>query len=48
VRDDHLDRLVAEGRLASPARARPQRAPRVVQASRSASALVLAEREAER
>jgi prevent-host-death family protein len=48
ARDDGLDRLVQEGRLASPARPRPQRAPRPVQASRSASALVLAEREAER
>jgi prevent-host-death family protein len=46
--DDRLRGLVAEGRLAAPARARPTRAPRLVQSSRSASALVLAEREAER
>ncbi|HSZ68738.1 MAG TPA: type II toxin-antitoxin system prevent-host-death family antitoxin [Solirubrobacteraceae bacterium] len=48
ARDDRLDRLVTEGRLAPPLRARPQRAPQLVQASRSASALVLADREAER
>lgn len=46
--DDHLRRLVAQGRLTPPSRARPARAPRLVQARRSASALVLSEREAER
>jgi prevent-host-death family protein len=46
--DDRLRRLVAQGRLAAPARARPTRAPRSVQGKRSASGLVLAEREAER
>jgi prevent-host-death family protein len=46
--DDHLRRLVAQGRLTPPARARPAQAPRLVQARRSASSLVLAEREAER
>lgn len=46
--DNRLRELVAEGRLVAPARARPGKAPRLVRASRSASALVLAEREAER
>jgi prevent-host-death family protein len=46
--DDRLSRLVAQGRLVAPARARPSRAPRPVQSKRSASKLVLAEREAER
>jgi prevent-host-death family protein len=46
--DDRLRGLVAEGRLVAPARARPTRAPRLVKSGRSASALVLAEREAER
>jgi prevent-host-death family protein len=46
--DDGLRRLVAQGRLVAPARARPTRAPRPVQGKRSASGLVLAEREAER
>ena len=46
--DDPLRALVAEGRLVVPSRARPARAPRLVKASRSASALVLSEREAER
>jgi prevent-host-death family protein len=48
AKDDRLRGLVAEGRLAAPARARPTRTPRLVQSRRSASALVLAEREAER
>jgi len=38
--DDLLRELVAEGRLAAPARARPGRAPRLVKSDRSASALV--------
>jgi len=46
--DDRLRRLVAEGRLVPPARARPRRAPRLVKAARPASAFVLAERDAER
>ena len=46
--DDRLRGLVAQGRLAVPARARPERAPRLVKGSRSASSLALAEREAER
>jgi prevent-host-death family protein len=41
-------RLVAEGRLTPPSRGRPQHAPTLVAARRSASALVLAERDAER
>jgi prevent-host-death family protein len=45
---DRLRELVASGRLAAPSRARPKRAPRLAKARRSASALVLAEREAER
>lgn len=48
VDDDRLRRLVAEGRLVPPARARPARAPRLAKADRSASALVLDDREAER
>jgi prevent-host-death family protein len=46
--DDRLRGLVAQGRLVAPTRARPKRAPRLVKAGRSASSLVLAEREAER
>jgi hypothetical protein len=46
--DDRLRTLVADGRLVPPARSRPKRAPRPVKASRSGSALVLAEREDER
>jgi prevent-host-death family protein len=46
--DDRVRALVAEGRLAVPARARPKRAPRLVRSSPSASALVLAERDDER
>ncbi len=46
--DDPLRELVAEGRLVVPSRARPMRAPRLVKSRRSASALVLSEREAER
>ncbi|MDQ3677579.1 MAG: type II toxin-antitoxin system prevent-host-death family antitoxin [Actinomycetota bacterium] len=45
--DDRLRELVARGRLVPPARARPTRAPKPATAS-SASALVLAERDAER
>ena len=46
--DDPLRQLVAQGRLVAPARARPTRAPRLVKSNRSASGLVLAERETER
>lgn len=46
--DDRLRRLVAQGRLVAPTRARPTRAPQLVKSNRSASGLVLAEREAER
>ncbi len=46
--DDRLRQLVAQGRLAAPARARPAQTPRPVQSDRSASALVLAERDADR
>jgi prevent-host-death family protein len=45
---DRIRRLVAEGRLVPPARSRPPRAPRPVKAGRSASALVLIERDEER
>lgn len=46
--DDRLRQLVAQGRLVVPARERPARTPRPVKSARSASALVLAERDAER
>lgn len=46
--DDALRALVADGRVVPAGRARPARAPRLAHAQRSASALVLAEREAER
>jgi prevent-host-death family protein len=46
--DDRLRQLVAQGRLAAPSHARPAQALRPVQSDRSASALVLAERDAER
>ena len=45
--NESLRALVAEGRLVPPAHTRPERAPRLARASRSASALVLAERDAE-
>jgi prevent-host-death family protein len=45
--DDRLRQLVARGRLVAPARERPTRTPRPVKSDRSASGLVLAEREAE-
>jgi prevent-host-death family protein len=47
-REDALRALVGQGRVVLPARPRPQRAPRMARAEQSASALVLAEREAER
>jgi prevent-host-death family protein len=46
--DDRLRALIAEGRLVPPARSKPERAPPLARTSRSASALVLAERDAER
>jgi prevent-host-death family protein len=46
--DDRLRELVAEGRVVPPARARPRRAPKLARARRSASSLVLSERDAER
>ncbi len=46
--DDRLRELVANGRVVPPARARPQRPPRLVETTRSASSLVLSERDAER
>jgi prevent-host-death family protein len=47
-RDDGLRALIADGRVVPAARPRPARAPRLARAERSASALVLAEREADR
>jgi prevent-host-death family protein len=46
--DDSLRALVAAGRVAPPVQPRPNRAPRMVTAQRSASELVTADREAER
>jgi prevent-host-death family protein len=46
--DDRLRQLVAQGRLVAPAYARPRRAPQPIKSNRSASGLVLAERDAER
>jgi prevent-host-death family protein len=48
MQDDRLRLLVAEGKLRMPSRSRPKRAPRPAGGRRSASALVLADREAER
>jgi prevent-host-death family protein len=45
--DDRLRELVAAGRVVPPSRSRPARAPRLVKSRKSASALVLAERDAE-
>ena len=47
VGDARLRQLVAEGRIAPPGSARPVRAPKPAKACRSASSLVLAERDAE-
>ncbi|MGO9497084.1 MAG: type II toxin-antitoxin system Phd/YefM family antitoxin [Solirubrobacteraceae bacterium] len=46
--DDRVRALVAEGRLTPPASARPTRAPRLAKTRASPSALVVAERDAER
>jgi prevent-host-death family protein len=48
AKDDRLRQLVAQGRLVAPGSARPTLAPQPVKSDRSASGLVLAEREAER
>lgn len=46
--DDRLRELVASGRVVPPARARPKRAPRLLDAPGGASLHVLAERDDER
>jgi prevent-host-death family protein len=46
--DDRLRELVAAGRVVPPSMSRPARAPRLVKSRGSASALVLADRDAER
>ena len=46
--DDRLRELVAQGRVVPPSRARPTQAPKPARARRSASAMVLSERDAER
>jgi hypothetical protein len=48
IADDALSVLVAKGRVVPAAAPRPARPPRLVRAPRSASALVLSERDAER
>jgi hypothetical protein len=48
VRDDLLRKLMADGRLAAPTRPRATNAPRLAKSTRSASSLVLAERDDER
>jgi prevent-host-death family protein len=45
---DPLRELIVAGRLVAPSRARPKRPPRLATATRSASAAVLSERDAER
>lgn len=47
-RDDGLRKLVAEGRVTPAARPRPSRRPRPLDTGRSASAIILAERDVER
>ena len=47
-RNEALRKLVAEGRVSPAARSRPGRSPRPLGTGRSASAIVLAERDAER
>jgi prevent-host-death family protein len=46
--DERVRELVAAGRIVPPAGSRPRRAPRLAKARRSASAVVLSEREVER
>jgi len=48
VRPDWVQKLVAAGRLSPATRAKPAHPPRPAEVSGSASALVLAERDAER
>lgn len=48
VADDRLRELIANGRVVPPARTRPNQAPELAKARRSASSLVLSERDAER
>ena len=48
VADDRLSALVAEGRVTPATGPMPAQPPRLARASQSASALVLAERDAER
>jgi prevent-host-death family protein len=45
---EHMRRLVAEGKVTPPARPRPRHAPRPLRTGRSASAIILAERDEER
>ena len=45
---ERVRKLVAQGRLVPPSRSRPVRAPRLARAKESASALVLADRDADR
>lgn len=47
-RDERLRELVADGRVTLASRPRPSRSPRPLTTSRSASAIVLAERDDER
>jgi prevent-host-death family protein len=46
--DERLRELVAAGRIAPPARGRPNSAPRLAKVGRSASKAVIADRDAER
>ncbi|HST33821.1 MAG TPA: type II toxin-antitoxin system prevent-host-death family antitoxin [Solirubrobacteraceae bacterium] len=46
--DDEVRQLIGEGRVAAPSLARPTRRPRLVKGRRSASSLVLSERDEER
>jgi prevent-host-death family protein len=47
-RDERLRKLVAAGRITPAVQARPQRSPRPLSTGRSASAIVLADRDDER
>jgi hypothetical protein len=46
--DDQMRELIAEGKISPAAKPRPKRTPRPLVIDRSASAIVLAEREEER
>jgi prevent-host-death family protein len=48
AKDERLRELVAAGRVVPPSRPQPARAPRLRAGTRSASQIVLAERDAER